>query len=235
MIADIACLHAQLGAFHHTVNAAHVCVERALSQGGTWYVALSGGKDSTCVLALVRAIDPACPAIYFDDEWELPETTAYLHDVPNLMRIKTRTKHCDWFTGNKDMIDAPVSGAAWAAEHGYTGCFLGLRMDENTHRRLYLKKHGTCHFAYGVGVWQCNPIANWSVRDVWAYIHANGLLYNRAYDQLVRIGVPLEAQRIGPFANARALGYGQLAILRRGWPDLYNAFAAAHPEARGDV
>ena len=49
------------------------------------------------------------------------------------------------------------------------------------------------------------------------------------------IGVPLEQQRIGPLAVDSVLGYGQLAILKRGWPDVFNRYAARHPEARNYV
>lgn len=55
--------------------------------------------------------------------------------------------------------------------------------------------------------------------------------YNRAYDVLAGLGLPLREQRVGPLAVERAIGYGQLAILRRGWPQLYAAFVAKYPEA----
>ena len=80
-------------------------------------------------------------------------------------------------------------------------------------------------------MWHCNPIHDWTWRDVWAYIVSQGLGYNRAYDRLEEMGIEPERQRIGPLAVERALGYGQVAILKRGWPELYNRFVAAHPEA----
>jgi hypothetical protein len=46
------------------------------------------------------------------------------------------------------------------------------------------------------------------------------------------LGVPPKAQRVGPFANWRALPYGQLALLKAGWPAEFEAFAERHPEAR---
>ena len=66
---------------------------------------------------------------------------------------------------------------------------------------------------------------------MWAYIVSTDLDYNKAYDRLEQLGVDPEHQRIGPLATKSVLRYGQLAILKRGWPDLFNRFAAAHPEA----
>jgi predicted phosphoadenosine phosphosulfate sulfurtransferase len=108
-----------------------------------------------------------------------------------------------------------------------------LRQDEATHRRLYIQRSGLLHYNERRDAWQCCPLARWSVLDIWTYIHSNSVPYNAAYDVLTRIGIPIAEQRIGPFAVDRALGYGQLAVLRRGWPDLFNRFAARYPEARG--
>jgi hypothetical protein len=71
----------------------------------------------------------------------------------------------------------------------------------------------------------------YAVRDVWAYIIQNEVRYNAAYDRMTELGIPRERQRIGPFANARALPHGQLDILRRGWPDEFARFAKRFPEA----
>ena len=84
-------------------------------------------------------------------------------------------------------------------------------------------------------MWQCNPIAHWTVMDVWAYIHIHAIAYNKAYDILTALRVPLDEQRIGALAQRTVLGYGQLEILKRGWPDLFNRFAARFPEARAYV
>ncbi len=73
------------------------------------------------------------------------------------------------------------------------------------------------------------------MRDVWAYIVSNNVSYNAAYDRLAEIGVPLAQQRIGPLAVERVLGYGQIALLKRGWPELWNRYAERYPEVRAYV
>lgn len=203
-------------------------VAKALAVTDDWYVALSGGKDSTAVLGLVREVEPDTPAVWSDDVFYLPETAEYMERVGGLHHIRTNATHTSWFSTEGDWDGV---GHFAEAALGRSAVFLGLRADENSYRRVHLRSHGVL-YRTRAGIWQCNPVAWWSWLDVWAYIVSHGLDYNHAYDRLAEIGVQPARQRIGPYATERALGYGQLEILRRGWPAEYRRFVAAHPEAR---
>lgn len=227
-------LYARMPEHRYKVAQAERIVREMLARVQAPYAAYSTGKDSQVVLDLVRHAAPDVPAIYGDDEWKLPETDAMLDSTLNLVRIPMRVRHAEWFTAHEDS-DLPDPTPTWAANMGYDGCFLGLRMDENAKRRLLVRARGATFYNERRRIWTCCPIAAWSVRDVWAYLLSRRLPYNAAYDVLERLGIPLAQQRIGPFAVERVLGCGQLAILKRGWPDLFNRFAAAHPEARAYV
>ena len=122
-----------------------------------------------------------------------------------------------------------------AKEKGLDGVFLGLRAEENKQRKIFLRKYSSLYFVQQKQIWYCNPIAWWSVYDVWAYILSNQIDYNKAYDKLSEINIAIDKQRIGPFANERALGYGQLAILKIGWPEEYQRFQEKYPEATAFV
>ena len=110
------------------------------------------------------------------------------------------------------------------------GVFLGLRAEEASYREKHLRSQGPLFQAASDGKWRSNPISWWNVLDVWAYIMARDIPYNRAYDVMEKMGIPLDRQRIGPFAYA--LGGGSAAILKKGWPDWWNRYIADHPEAR---
>ena len=183
------------------------------------------------VYALVREQQPDIPAVWSDDEWWLPETMDYIHRLQlsglDVSQIRTNAHHTDWFEISGDYNGIPD----YARQQGWDLCFLGLRQEESRARRLHLRRMGPLFYAQSDQAWHCNPIWNWTWKDVWAYIVSTGLDYNRAYDRLEEIGVEPEYQRIGPFAVERALGMGQLAVLKRGWPDMYNRFAREHPEA----
>ena len=231
---EIARLHAQTHGFASRVQRARGAIERALRIARAPYVAFSGGKDSTVVLALVREYMPDIPAVWSDDEWYLPETEEYMARIEaegvNLHHIRTNAWHTEWFriAGDYDGIPDYAKRQEWDL------VFLGLRQEESAKRRVHLR---TCGLLYQCknGFWHCNPIGDWTWRDVWAFILSRGLDYNRAYDRLAELGVPPRRQRIGPLAVERVLGYGQLAILKRGWPELFNRFAAEFPEVRGYV
>ena len=232
---QIALFHSRLSIFTYRVKSARAIITAALKEEPIGYVALSGGKDSTVVYALVREQCPFVPAVWSDDAWWLPETLEYIRRLQgaglDVRQIRTNAHHADWFE-----VEGQYDGIPdYARRQGWGLCFLGLRQEESRARRLHLRKQGPLFKAQSDGFWHCNPIHNWGWRDVWAYILSNNLDYNHAYDHLQDLGIAPEKQRIGPLAVDRVLGYGQLTILKRGWPDLFNRFAAEFPEARNYV
>jgi 3'-phosphoadenosine 5'-phosphosulfate sulfotransferase (PAPS reductase)/FAD synthetase len=236
-----ALLHARTSRFLSAVVAARHNVDQALRACATWYIALSGGKDSTVVLDLVRSACAEVPATHSQRQWELPETAAYLSRVGNVRRVSYfGLDGTDWARSWDSKESAEQAGVVWLDDANAIACrgavedgvFLGLRADENGYRRVHLRTLGPLHNLKGTKKWHANPIAFWSVWDVWAYIYSRGIDYNLAYDRLDDLGIEPERQRIGPLAVERALGYGQIAILKRGWPELWNRYAAEHPEAR---
>lgn len=228
---EIAQLHARTQSFAQKMSSARRIVREALEVENTQpYVALSGGKDSTVVYALVREQLPDVPAVWSDDAWWLPETGEYIARLQaeslDVRQIRTTVSHTEWFevSGESTMLQ-------YANHQDWSLCFLGLRAEESSVRRMHLRMRGNLYFKPVDDFWYCNPIHNWTWRDVWGYIVSTGMDYNRAYDRLEEIGITPEHQRIGPFAVERVLGYGQMTILKKGWPEMYNRFAAVHPEA----
>lgn len=69
-------------------------------------------------------------------------------------------------------------------------------------------------------------------RDIWAYVALYDLPYNAVYDTLTRLGVPRERQRVSSWAGTTGSGYGRFAVLKAGWPDLYQRFADAFPRIK---
>ena len=232
---EVARLHAQTRGFEYRVSQAEDIVKRALDLDAIPHVALSGGKDSTVVFEMVKVQLRSIPAVWSDDEWFLPETLEYIQRLQargdDVRQIRTNARHTEWFkiSGDFDGIQD------YARRQGWELTFLGLRQEESAARKMHLRKQGTLFLAKSDGLWHCNPIHDWTWRDVWAYIVSRGLDYNRAYDKLEELGIPPDRQRIGPLAVERVLGYGQLAVLKRGWPELFDRFAVKFPESRNYV
>ncbi len=209
-------------------------VEKAITKNENWYIAFSGGKDSTVMLDIIQKCCLNAPAVWVDDEWWLPETMEYMRRMVacglDLHQVQAQVKHARFFTAHGESNIR--SGRDYTYDKGWAGAFIGIRADESNKRRVMLRTYGTLYYAQVNQQWQCYPLAWWSVYDVWAYIFSRGLDYNHGYDVLGRIGVPIEHRRIGPLAVDSVLQYGQLAILKKGWPELYERFCEAHPVAR---
>lgn len=230
--------------FVRKVSNALAVLRRARANDTRPYIAFSGGKDSTVMLDIVRQVFPDAPAVLSDDEWHLPETLEYIATIPNLHRVAGRRTHADWFTAWEQHDKLPESVAwieamefgsrmgTWARGRGCNAACIGIREDESVKRRVHVRHSGQLFYAKSRQMWHVYPIAKFTLIDIWAYIVSRELPYNHAYDRLAQIGVELKAQRVGPMAVDAVLGYGQMAILKKGWPDLFNRFASAHPEAR---
>lgn len=234
----------RLRSFRRKVERARLLIEQAFRFNDSWYIALSGGKDSTCVLDLVRDHRPDTPAQFSARQWDLPETIQYLRSIPNLRKTGYAGQDAEYewaqrWNGGEESARKIWPDIRWVENHeeisrvSETGVFLGLRADEAGYRTIHIASQGPLFQASGDGKWRCNPISWWNVMDVWAYIFARELPYNQAYDVMERMGIPIEEQRIGPFAYA--LSAGSAAILKRCWPEWWNLYVSAHPEARAYV
>lgn len=224
-------------AFQKKIQTAKKVIRRAFDSlpSEKWYVAFSGGKDSTVVFDLVRSEYKDIQGIWNDDEFYLPETIEYIERMKkagaNIAHISIQVQHTEWFTANEGN---PATADIYDK---YSGVFWGLRAQENSKRKKFLKACGVLHYSQAqgksktAGKWTCSPIAWWSTEDVWAYIFGRVLDYNKAYDRLSEMGLPIDKQRIGPYATENALGYGMLVTLKKGWPEEYQYFLAKHPQA----
>lgn len=237
--------HAQTAAFERKVEQAENIVRRWLGKCESPYVRFSGGKDSTVMLHLVRSIRPECPAMFTHDEFLLPETEAIVSATPNLRKIAYTNEHASWFVAWKDgpadlppdvewieTGEAKDTAAIYQDRYGHDGVAIGSRADENKTRRAYLEAKGPLFEVHSREVWQCYPLAWWTDKDIWAYLVSREVPYNRAYDKLAELGVPLRERRIGPLAVEGPARRGALATLKQGWPDLFNRFSEKYPQAR---
>ena len=83
--------------------------------------------------------------------------------------------------------------------------FIGLRSNESYGRMMNIRgmknrnKVNNHTYQY-IGdkyprTWICLPLYDWKISDVWHYYSINNLDYNRVYDSMHRLGVPLSRQR----------------------------------------
>lgn len=223
--------------FREQLARALVVTGAALARSRRPVVAVSGGKDSTVVMALALSLRPDCALHWSDDELEYPETVAYMTMLNDLagdqLRITLgRAVHAGWFRPWSRVppwreplpgsLTITCSAEAWAGHEGYDLTFTGLRASESERRARHLARRGMLYrIATGTGA-RCSPIADWTEDDVWALIAGWGLPYNAAYDRLRDAGIARERQRVGP------LPLTPRSSLAAGWPDLLGRLEARY-------
>jgi 3'-phosphoadenosine 5'-phosphosulfate sulfotransferase (PAPS reductase)/FAD synthetase len=204
------------------------------------YIAFSMGKDSTVALHLTRKIIPNCKAIYIDANCAFPEAYQLLENTPNAEKFPAQEDFLDTLERmggvhggreleNETMRTTVTYPVKQLVSMGYDGQVVGLRADENRGRFMNFKVHGAVYYHNGYGAYTCQPIADWSYDDVWAYIFSNGIDYCKTYDKMWEL--PREWQRISYWAGETARRYGRWAWLRINYPDLFSVLLQRFPDA----
>lgn len=108
------------------------------------------------------------------------------------------------------------------AQKGDAVSIIGLRAEESPERRFvmfgedsslfWLRKTKSPHKAY--------PIIDWSYRDIWKFLIENNLSYNRVYDKLYSLGMPLRDMRVSNLIHDRA--FKCLSDLQEIEPETFN-------------
>jgi phosphoadenosine phosphosulfate reductase len=224
-------LRARLSGFRRMVEQAEREVAEAIAEHrGTAgaAVAWSGGKDSlVCLDLLARAGGGA--ALYSDDELIEPGGEWYARETAEDLGLRYRhvlgwARHGGWFDPWRQapywrpMPEAEHIGGLiepWQLAQGYSPVILGLRGQEAIRRR-HNARRGTTYVVADGGV-RCQPLRNWKIGDVWAYLADRGLEPNPWYARMTAAGIPRDMQRVGPLPMAPrwVLAQTDLMLLRK--------------------
>lgn len=237
-------LHAKTKQYRWRVEQARQRVSEWFSLVTNPYIAFSTGKDSTCVLALVREQRPETPAVYLDADCSYPESEALLRVTPNCIRFPADEPFLDTLArhgldGGAELDRATMQSTVWGpikrliAEHQFDGVAYGLRAQESHGRRMNAYTRGAVFRYRRDGLWACQPLWDWSYDDVWAFIVTNNLPYCGVYDRMW--DMPEDDQRLSYWAGETKRRWGRYKWLRRNYPDLFNRLAARIPEVRSYV
>jgi 3'-phosphoadenosine 5'-phosphosulfate sulfotransferase (PAPS reductase)/FAD synthetase len=252
-------LHARLSSYRRLVSRTLDFVRNVIETSERPYIACSWGKDSLCVLHLALQIKQDVDVIWVTtdrfDEWPDIERVAgdIIRCYPSMRLHKAqampitdcyrRVGHFYIFaeTLEEQQADRDYSRSfvraitGKAQELGCDCALIGLRKDESKRRRLLLTYRGHDIYAKTHAIREAFPIADWTGRDVWAYILSNNIPYPALYD----MAQDRETARNGAMfaANIQERGAerhyaGQLAALKHMYPELFNEFAAEFPEVR---
>jgi phosphoadenosine phosphosulfate reductase len=156
------------------------------------YVACSFQKEASVIMDMLVKIEPTVRFFTLDTGFLFQETTATwkaLEDhygitvegaagisVEEQARVhgdelwKRDPDACCGIRKVTPLRERLATVDAWVA---------GLRREQSASRAATPKLHWDAKH----GLWKANPLADWTDRDVWNYIAANGVPYNQLHDQ----------------------------------------------------
>ena len=238
-------LYSRLHSHQYRVDQAQKYITEWLNRIQNPYIAFSTGKDSTCILHLVREQYANVPAVYFDADCAFPESEEMLMQTENVIiypalepllktfkrfggfdngaALERETMHTTVYEPIKRLI----------AEYNFDGVCYGLRAQESHARKMNARMRGAVFQYKRDGLWACQPIVNWLYDDVWAFIVSHNLFYCKVYDRMW--DMPQEDQRLSYWAGSTKKRWGRWAFLKQNYPELFNRFAVEFPEVRSYV
>jgi len=180
-----------------------------------YYVAYSGGKDSTVILDLIRRSGVPYDAHYNLTTVDPPELVQFVKEQPDV--IVEHPKESMWSLIPRKLMP-PTRMVRYCCEslkerggHGRV-VVTGVRWAESA-KRAKRRMTETC-FKDGTKTY-VHPIIDWSCEDIWAYIHERDLpycsLYNEGFKRLGCILCPMQGKR------------GQMRDAER-WPQYKQAY-----------
>lgn len=152
-----------------------------------------GGAAGMILLDMVSKVAPDAQIVYVDTGLLFPETYALIDNVQKRYGITLRAAKSPL---SLDEQAAQEGAALWerapdrccnirkvkplaAALEGYDAWIAGIRRDSGGSRaQAALIEWNTKYNLY-----KLNPLAAWTEREVWRYIHANEVPYNQLLDQ----------------------------------------------------
>ncbi len=144
-------------------------------------MACSFQKEESVLVHMLTRIEPSARVFTIDTGVLFPET------------LETWRSFEERFGVQIEVMDARSPGEPWTAERccgaakvdaleraleGVEGWVTGIRREQALTRSDALKLERDERR----GIWKVNPLADWSERDLWRYIHAHDVPYNPLHD-----------------------------------------------------
>lgn len=164
---------------------ARTTIAEALARSQRPYVAYSGGKDSTVLTHLVLQQAPETMVLHWDYGRAFVPEPVFREILANAralgarnLRVETSPLYQKLGRRAQNVLGRHYIGRLLPqlAAEGYDLAFVALRAEESLKRRRRIRSQRSLG-----PILECWPLADWSWRDVWAYIVVQGLPYLSLY------------------------------------------------------
>jgi predicted phosphoadenosine phosphosulfate sulfurtransferase len=171
--------------------------------------------------------------------WDFTQRDKWIRNYPDFDCI-TEYKHpFPFFQKHMEFEHFVPEFGKWYSENGKrkTACLVGIRSDESLNRFRTIatkQKDSLNNLNWTTRVegelFNCYPIFDWNIEDVWVANAKFGWEYNRLYDMFYKAGVPLGAQRIcQPYGDDQRIGLNLFKIVEPdSWARVVNRVSGAN-------
>jgi phosphoadenosine phosphosulfate reductase len=242
-------LNAELDAYKNKIQRSIEYIHKSFEITSDWYVAWSGGKDSTALAHLVTRLYPETEVWSEKDDCDFPGELEYVNIIAGkyLFNLKLTYNDSLWQAIQEQKIDICEDlhsrGTSFSDQFFYSevakqeklhdGCFLGLRDEESKARRLNTYMRSGL-YQKNNGKYTCNAIHHWSAVDVFSYLVSNEIPILDVYFKTKFIGHPTKIRKSWMLPSHQA-SRGYCAWLRYYYPDVFEKLKTLHPEVKSYV
>ena len=242
---DYYVLHSKSRQFKKQLDKAKDCIEEYLSLDVSSYVSLSGGKDSTALTHLVSTIDPTIQVMSEKDDLDFPNEKEYVQSLCNFCGMDLdiiEPKNIIEKLSKVDFTeDVHSQGTYFSDEvfykllkkyqedNNYKGVFLGLRSQESNARRWNRKTKGKIYYNNSWKQMVCQPIVDWSAKDVFAYLFSNEIDIMPIYFQTKFHESPEEIRKSWTIPSGESQR-GKAVWLKWYYPEIYKKLQLINPK-----
>jgi len=251
-------LHSRSRAYKKRLMEAMDAVEKAIVEHpGTWAVSYSGGKDSTVMLNICYECGWRGPVLYqtYGDIETIPDNRKMVDWVKSHYGLEVIEKDAPgefeifrelgYFFIEAESKEEQAAVRRWyrrafgeldkfVQAQGWTGQFLGLRIEESHQRVMVLGHRGDLYYASTRKNWTACPLYRWSGRDIWAYLVSRGLPWSSIYDAPGQNRERLRNDVVF-LAGSGSIRHGQFAFWAKYFPELFEKLAYEWPEIKNYI
>lgn len=170
--------------------------------------------------------------------WDKEQQDKWVRDMPNYNYVLNSNNHkFSFFRESMEFEEFVPEFGEWYSEGKKTACLVGIRSDESLNRYRTIAssdKEMLNNYKWTTrvteSVYNCYPIYDWNVEDIWV---GNGLKewdYNKLYDMFWKAGLTLANQRIcQPYGDDQRIGLNLFRVIEpETWAKVVNRVSGAN-------